>query len=135
MDDARTREIAPCQTFHTVPSPAAASPLTAAAKLPQPVTSHFVYETAEAAAVAGHGVVVQPALHDAPQPAARFAKRTVPAFPQRGFDRWQRGLNAFGHRIPRDREEKKVSGTFLIKVIAVGMALSGHPPHGPVGEE
>ena len=104
MDDARTREIAPRQTLHALPSPAAASPLTAAAKLPQPVTSHFVCETAKATAVAGHGVVVQPALYDTPQPAARFAKRAVPAFPQGRFDRLQRGPNAFGHREPMDRE-------------------------------
>lgn len=58
MDDARTRETAPCQTVHAFPSPAATSPLTAAAKLPEPVTGHFVYEAAEALAVAGHGVVI-----------------------------------------------------------------------------
>lgn len=66
MDDARTREVAPCETVHTLPSPAVAPPLTAAAKLPEPVMGHFVYESAEALTIAGHGMVIQPAAHDAP---------------------------------------------------------------------
>lgn len=104
MDDARTREVAPCETAHTLPDPAATPPLTAAAKLSEPETGYFVHETAEALTVAGHGVVIQPALHDPPQPAARFAQRSVPALPQGSFDRLQGNPNAFGHRHSMDRE-------------------------------
>ncbi len=87
MDDAGTRKMKPCETLHSLPGPTTATVLTAAAKCGQPMASDLVYETAEAVTVARHGVIIQPALYNTPQPATRFAKWPVHSLSQFYFDR------------------------------------------------
>ncbi len=77
----------PCKALHPSPRPATANKLTAAADYFQPKTSHLVHETADAASVAGDGMVIQPALHNASQPAGRLAKWPVHSLSQFRFDR------------------------------------------------
>ncbi len=81
MDDARTGEMTPHKAVHPSPRPATATSLTAAAKHLEPKTSYLVHETTDPVAVARHGMIVQPALDNSSQPAARFAKRTVHSLP------------------------------------------------------
>jgi hypothetical protein len=78
--------------------------LTAATKYATPETSDLVNETPDPATVARHGVVVQPALHDASQPSARFAQRSVHPFSQFRFDRLQCCPNTFRNTVAMDRE-------------------------------
>jgi hypothetical protein len=75
----------------------------------EPKTSYLVHETTNAVTVARDGMIVQPALHNAPQPTGRFAKWPVHAFTQFCFDRLERGTHAFGHRMPMDREPAVLS--------------------------
>ena len=74
------------QMVHSLPSPTATS-LAAAANDVKPQTSYFVHESADPVAVARDGVIVQPSLDDAAQPASRFAKRPVHSLAQFRFDR------------------------------------------------
>ena len=82
MNDAGTRKMKPRKTLHSLPGPTTLTTLTAAAKYRQPVTSDLVHETAEAVTVARHGVIIQPAPYNAPQPTARFAHRSVHSLSQ-----------------------------------------------------
>ena len=86
MDDAGTGKMKPRKTLHSLPDPTTATTLTAAAKHGKPVSSYLVKETADAVAVARDGVIVQPALHYAPQPTARFAHRPVHSLSQFRLD-------------------------------------------------
>jgi len=52
----------------------------------QPKPSDLIDESTQAATVARNGMIVQPALHNTPQPAARFAERVMHTFPQLLFD-------------------------------------------------
>lgn len=61
------------EALHTFPRPALPSALTAAAKHVQPEARHLVDEAADAVAVAGDGMIIQPALHNTSQPARRLA--------------------------------------------------------------
>ena len=62
------------KTLHPLPSPTATATLAAFADHGKPQLDDFIDETAEALAVARDGMVIQPALNNSPQPAARFAK-------------------------------------------------------------
>ena len=84
MNDAGTRKLR--QTLHSLPGPPTATTLTAAAKHEKPVASDLVIETADAVAVAGDGVIIQPAPHNAPQPTTRFAHRPVHSLSQISLD-------------------------------------------------
>ena len=97
------------KTLHPSPRPTTATSLAAAAKHVEPKTSYLVHETTNAVTVARDGMIVQPALHNAPQPTGRFAKWPVHAFTQFCFDRLERGTHAFGHRMPMDREPAVLS--------------------------
>ena len=59
-----------------------ATSLAAASKHLEPETSDLVDETVDAVAVAGDGMIIQPALYNLPQPSARFAKRPVHSLAQ-----------------------------------------------------
>ena len=104
MNDAGTREMMPRETLHSLPSPTTATTLTATTYQRQPVTSYLVDETADAVTVARHGVIVQPALHNTPQPTTRFAHWSMLSLSQFRFDLPQFGTHAFGHRMPMNRE-------------------------------
>jgi len=52
----------------------------------QPEPSDLIDEPTQAVTVARNGMIVQPALHNTPQPATRFADRTMPTCPQLLFD-------------------------------------------------
>ena len=75
MNDARAGEVQPREALHPLPGPTLATSLTAAAEHVEPLTSDLVDETSDAVAVAGDGVVIQPALHNTSQPAGRLAQR------------------------------------------------------------
>jgi len=104
MDDARTGKMTPGKTLHPIPRPTTATSLTAAAEHVEPKTSDLVYKTANAVTVARDGVIIQPALHNTPQPTGRFAKWPVHSLTQFSFDRLECGTHAFGHRMSMDRE-------------------------------
>ena len=59
----------PCKSLHPRPSPIAATTLTAPSDHRQPESCDFIDETAQALAVVRDGVIIQPALHNTPQPA------------------------------------------------------------------
>ena len=84
--NAGTRKMFAHQTVHSSPSPTATS-LAAAADTAKPQTSHLVNKTTDAVAVARNGVIIQPTLHNTPQPATRFAKWPVHSLSQFYFDR------------------------------------------------
>ena len=86
MDDAGTGEMKPRKTLHSLPCPTTVTTLTAAAKHGQPVASCLVNETADAVTVARDGMIIQPALHDTPQPTTRFAHRPVHSLSQFRLD-------------------------------------------------
>ena len=104
MDDTRTGEMTPHQAVHPSPRPAAATSLATAAKHLEPKTSYLVHETTDAVTVAWDGMIIQPTLHNTPQPTGRFAKWPVHSFAQFRFDRLECGTHAFGHRMSMDRE-------------------------------
>ncbi len=87
MSDARAREITLRQTVHALPRPFRATSLATTTNDAQPQSSDLTDETIEPLTVAGHGVVIQPALHDTSQPTARFAQRSVHPLSQFRFDR------------------------------------------------
>jgi len=97
MDDAGTRKVTPHKATHAVPRPTMATALTTSANHTKPITSYLVHETADAMSVARDGMIVQPALHNRPQPTSRFAKRPVHSLPQRRLDRLERPAHAFRH--------------------------------------
>ena len=59
---------------------------------------------ADAVAVAGDSVIIEPALYNTPQPPGRFAHRPMHAFTQLLLDRAEGGTYAFGHRLSMDGE-------------------------------
>jgi len=73
MDDAGTGEMDARKALHSFPRPTTVTSLTAAPKRPTPETSDCGRETVDAVAVARHGMIIEPALQNAPQPATRFA--------------------------------------------------------------
>ena len=72
--------------MHSFPCPLAATTLTPPPDHRQPEPSDLVDEPTQAVTVARDGVIVQPALHNTPQPATRFADRTMHTCPQLLFD-------------------------------------------------
>ena len=92
------------EPLHSVPCPLAATTLTPATDHRQPEPSGLVNETTQAVTVARNGVIVQPALHNTPHPATRFADRTMHTFPQLLFDLLKGRTHAFGNRVTMDRE-------------------------------
>jgi len=82
MGDAGTRQMQTDEPLHSFPCPLAATTLTPLTDHRQPEPSDLVNETAQAVTVARDGVIVQPALHNTPQPATHFAGRTMHTFPQ-----------------------------------------------------
>ena len=83
--------------LHPLPSPAASATLTTPAYYSKPETRDLIDETAEALAVTRDGMIIQPALHNAPQPATRFAYRPVHSLSQVRFDRLEFGTHAHRH--------------------------------------
>ena len=79
--------MASTKTSHPSPRPATATSLTTAAEYFQPETSHLVHEAADAVTVAGDGMIIQPALHNASQPTGRFAKWPMHSLSQLCFNR------------------------------------------------
>jgi hypothetical protein len=94
----------PCKSLHPSPSPVAATTLTAPTDHRQPEPCDFIDETAQALAVVRDGVIIQPALNNASQPAARFANRSVQASPQFLFDLRKGRTHSFGNAMTMDRE-------------------------------
>jgi len=92
------------EPLHSFPCPLAATTLTPPTDHRQPKPSDLVNETTQAVTVARDGVIVQPALHNAPQPATRFADRTMHTFPQLLFDLLKGRTHAFCNRVTMDRE-------------------------------
>ena len=72
--------------MHSFPCPRAATTLTPPTDHRQPEPCGLVNEATQAMTVARDGVIVQPALHNTSQPAARFAERTMHTFSQLLFD-------------------------------------------------
>ena len=97
VDNARTGEMTSRKTLHPSPRPATTTKLTAAADYPQPETSYLVHEAADAVTVARDGMIIQPTLDNASQPASRFAKWAVHSLSQFRFDRLQGRTHAFCH--------------------------------------
>ena len=89
MKDAGTRKVDARQALHPVPRPARTTTLAAAANHLKPQTSDLVDKTTEALTVAGHGVIIQPALNNASEPAARFTQWHVHPLAQLTLDRAQ----------------------------------------------
>ena len=87
----------PCKSLHPRPSPIAATTLTAPTDRRQPESRDFIDEAAQALAVARDGVIIKPALNNAPQPVARFANRSVHTLPQFLFDLRQGRTHSFGN--------------------------------------
>ena len=104
MNDARTGEVEPRKSLHSLPRPAAVTSLAATTKLKQPVASYLVHETVDAVTVARDGMIIQPALYNTPQPTTRFAHRSMSSLAQFCFDLPQLGTYAFGHRMAMNRE-------------------------------
>ena len=129
MGDAGTRQMQTDKPLHSFPCPLAATTLTTPTKRRQPVPGGLGNETMQAVAVARDGVIIQPALHNAPQPATRFADRTMHTFPQLLFDLLKRRTHAFGYRVTMDREPAVLLrlGTLVCetqKVESLGPALA-----------
>ena len=97
------------KTLHPSPRPATATTLTAAADYFQPKTSHLVHEAADAVNVARDGMIIQPALYNASQPASRFVKWPVHSLSQFSFDRLQGRAYAFRHGVTMDGEPALLS--------------------------
>ncbi len=74
------------------------------------MTSYLVDETTDAAAVAGDGVIVQPTLHNASQPPARFTKWSMLSPAQLLLDCLQRRTHTACYRVTRDGEPAMLSG-------------------------
>ncbi len=104
MGDAGTRQMQTDEPLHSVPCPLAATTLTPTTDHRQPEPSDLVNETTQAATVARDGVIVQPALHNTPQPASRFADRTMHTFPQLLLDLLKGRTHTCGYRVTMDRE-------------------------------
>jgi len=104
MSDAGTRQMQTDKPMHSFPCPLAATTLTPPTDHRQPKPGGLVNETTEAMTVARNGMIVQPALHNTPQPATRFADRTMHTFPQLLFDLLKGRTHAFGYRVTMDRE-------------------------------
>jgi hypothetical protein len=85
MLDAGTRKILVQNSAHTCPGPGAGGTLTAAAQDAPPQTTHRVDKAAYADRIARDGVIIEPALHGASQPASGFAKRIVHPQTKLGF--------------------------------------------------
>ena len=86
MNEAGTGKMKPRQTLHSLPGPTTTTTLTATSKCGKPVSSYLADETADAVTVAGDGVIIQPAPHNAPQPTTRFAHRPVHSLSQCSLD-------------------------------------------------
>ena len=104
MNDAGMGKMPSDKTLHPFPIPAATTSLTATAEHGKPMTSDLVDESTDAIAVARHGVIIQPALHNTSQPAAGFAEGPVLSRSQLRLDRLKSRTHASGHRVPMDRE-------------------------------
>ena len=89
MKYAGTRKVEARQALHPFPSPTRPTALAAAANHLKPQTSDLVDKTTEAVTVAGHGVIIQPALNNASEPAARFTQWHVHPLSQLTLDRAQ----------------------------------------------
>ena len=66
MGDPRTGKMTPRKALHPLPCPAVASSLTTASKHVEPQSSYLVDEAVDAVAVAGDGMIIQPALDNLP---------------------------------------------------------------------
>ena len=98
MGDAGTRQMQTDEPLHSFPCPLAATTLTPPTDHRQPVPSDPVNETTQAVTVARDGVIVQPGLHNTPQPAIRFADRQMPLT---GFARMPKPSSASEHGSKR----------------------------------
>ena len=129
MSDAWTRQMQTDKPMHSVPCPLAATTLTPPTDDRQPEPSDLIDEPTQAVTVARDGMIVQPTLHNTPQPATRFADRTMHTFPQLIFDLLKRRTHAFGYRVTMDREPAVLLrlGTLVCetqKVESLGPALA-----------
>ena len=104
MSDAGTGQMQTDKPMHAFPCPLAAATLTPPTDHRQPVPSDLIDEPTQATTVARNGMIVQPALHNTPQPATRFADRTMHTFPQLLFDLLKGRTHTFGDRVTMDRE-------------------------------
>jgi len=86
MDDARTRKMTHRKAMHTFPRPLLATTVTTTPKCSKPEPSCLADETVDAVDVARDSVIIHPALHNAPQPTARFAHRPVHSLSQISLD-------------------------------------------------
>ena len=103
----------PHKAAHPFPRPATATALTPTTNQPQPNTAHLVHETTNPPTVARHGVVIQPTLHDAFEPASRLAQRAMHSLPKFRLNRLQRRTHTFRYRVAMDREP-----TVLLRFLA-----------------
>jgi len=86
MSDAGTWQMQTDKPMHSFPCPLAATTLTPSADSRQPKPCDLIDEPTQAVTVAWNGMIVQPTLHNTPQPATRFADRTMHTLPQLLFD-------------------------------------------------
>src|SRR6266581_2776666 len=86
------------------PLPGRAVLLAASAKRLPPEADDDVAEAAECMAVGRHGVVVEPAGDDLPQPAPLFGYRLMPASPEFLLERTQLGAHPVAPRLPLEQE-------------------------------
>jgi len=105
----------PREAVHTLPSPSAATTLAATPKDRKPVSNDLVDETTDADAVAGDGVIIQPALYHSPQPSTCFAYWPVHSPSQISLDLLEFGTHAFRHRTTMDHEPAMFAclGTYM----------------------
>ncbi|MEZ6032830.1 MAG: hypothetical protein R3C17_07045 [Planctomycetaceae bacterium] len=122
------------EPLHSGPSPLAATTLTPTPDDRQPEPGNLVNETTQAVTVARDGMIVQPTLHDTPQPAARFAERTMHTFPQVLLDLLKGRTHSFGNRVTMDREpavllrlSALVSETQKVESLGAALAASLTP--------
>ena len=134
MSDAWTRQVPSDKPMHSCPCPLAATTLTPPTDHRQPEPCDLIDETAQAVTVARDGVIVQPALYNTPQPAARFADRTMHPFPQLLLDLLKGRTHAFGNRVTMDREpavllrlSTRVSETQKVESLGSALAVSLAP--------
>ncbi len=92
------------QRAHALPRPTTATALAASAERAEPVASYLADEAGQAVAVAGDGMIIQPALNNPSQPTARFAYWAVHPLLQPDFDRLEGRAHALGHTVAMNRE-------------------------------
>jgi hypothetical protein len=94
--------------MHPCPGPAVT--LTAAAKNPKPQLGDLITELLQTLHVARNGMIIQPSLHHASQPAADRSKGPMSALLKVCLDRRQRGPHALRHAFAVDREPAMTPG-------------------------